>query len=228
MQNLPSLSESFERVGWVVTRRTMADAFPEGLEFRFFLKNDEWVVMKLNRFQILFLLMESKTIYDRIDRHFRTILDVGHVTIWIPRYVEMSAIQLMTFMDKFRDGAVKFSLDTSVRSVVMLSSFLFTKYPVLEYIKGISHIELAQLLQIVLNERLNFRYKPILKAICKIIYVPFNRFRKLYFTLDTHSEKEFLAGRRSNTYFTCITNCHILTTFTTDGTEAITMNVLNM
>ena len=153
MQNLPSLSESFERVGWVVTRRTMADAFPEGLEFRFFLKNDEWVVMKLNRFQILFLLMESKTIYDRIDRHFRTILDVGHVTIWIPRYVEMSAIQLMTFMDKFRDGAVKFSLDTSVRSVVMLSSFLFTKYPVLEYIKGISHIELAQLLQIVFNER---------------------------------------------------------------------------
>ena len=107
--------------------------------------------MKLNRFQISFLWLESKTIYDRIDRHYKTILDVSYVTIWIPRYVEMTGVQFMTFMDRFRDGAVRFSLDTSVRSIVMLSSFLFTKFPVLEYVKGISHIELAQLLQIVLK-----------------------------------------------------------------------------
>ena len=199
MQNISTLSEAFERVGWVETRRTMADAFPEGLEFRFFLEKDDRVIMKLSRFQILYLLLESKTIYDVIERDFHTILDDKFVTIWIPSYVEMNSAQIMAFMDRFRDGAVKFTLDTSTKSVVMLSSFLSTKYPVLEYIKGISHIELADVLQLVLNEDLEFDYKPILRAICEIIGVRFNRFRKTLFNTKNPFRKRIF-GRQEIQY----------------------------
>ena len=59
--------------------------------------------------------------------------------------------------------------------------------------------ELAQLLQIVLNERLNFSYKPILKAICKIIDVPFNRFRKTLF-YTRHAFRKRIFGRQEIQY----------------------------
>ena len=193
MQNLSILSETFKRVSWVEDRRNIADKFQEGLEFRFFLKNDVRVFITLDRFQILFLLCESDTIFEVIESNKDIIQSSGFVQIWIPDRIDITGTQLMTFLDHFRNGSVKFPIDTSTESIVRISSFLQTNYPIFEYLKGSSTNEMSKLLQIVLNEDdPDLDYKPILQEICKLLEVPFSKFRSnLFYSKNPFRKRVF-------------------------------------
>ena len=130
MLAMSELSETFKLVSWVEDRRNIAESFQEGLKFRFFVKNDERVIITLDHIQIFFLLCESDTIFEIIERDHDMIRRSGFEQIWIPRRVNITGIQLTTFLDHFRNGSAKYSIDTSTESIVRISSFLRTNYPI--------------------------------------------------------------------------------------------------